>query len=364
MKKCLFCREDIQPDAIKCSHCASLQVPIPPDEPVRRPEASGRTTFIVDNDLITFAKFAAATITVFLVIGAYLFGVKMETLLERVRDTESEVAKSQQLLDGAQKDLELAKTNVRRMTQEVQTVLGEARSTLLLIRASKDEAAAYVVSIKELSPGESAVLQRVRQEQPGKFKGGTKYWTSGTVLRIRYLDGDASNRDLVTAMANRWARYANISFRVVESGMAEVRVSFKQAGAWAFRGTDALAVPEHEPTVNFQWVDQRTALHELGHVLGLIEEQLNPRAKISWNKELIYREQSGPPNFWTRQQIDAHLFTPVPASDLGTYRDFDPQSIMMTAFPAHWTNSFKSQGGNDLSESDKALVARIYPKNR
>ena len=67
-------------------------------------------------------------------------------------------------------------------------------------------------------------------------------------------------------------KYANLRFEFLTAGDAEVRLSFKQAGSWSFRGTDALAVPQDEATINLQQVEPRTVLHEFGYVLGLIEE--------------------------------------------------------------------------------------------
>ena len=93
-------------------------------------------------------------------------------------------------------------------------------------------------------------------------------------------------------------------------------------------------MPVDQPTINFAWVDKATVLHEFGHVLGLIEEHQNPRANLAWNKDLIYRELGGPPNHWSKHQIEANIFWTIDAAEIGDYRDFDPKSVMNMIFAA------------------------------
>ena len=164
-----------------------------------------------------------------------------------------------------------------------------------------------------------------------------KYWSNGTTLRILFLDGDEQQREVVRQAAREWVMYANLKLEFVDAGAAEIRVSFKQSGSWSFQGTDALAVPTNEPTMNLQWTEPQNALHEFGHALGLIEEHLNPKAHLQWKKDQIYRDLQGPPNFWTKGVIDRNVFGQIPQDQLGPYRDFDPTSIMTMTMPAAWT---------------------------
>ena len=55
------------------------------------------------------------------------------------------------------------------------------------------------------------------------------------------------------------------------------------------------------------------------------------------------------------------MFEKIPKEALGAYRDFDPASIMTTAIDPAWTGGIKMGDAQDLSASDKELVARIYP---
>jgi hypothetical protein len=178
---------------------------------------------------------------------------------------------------------------------------------------------------------------------------------------MRFLDGDSATHEKVKQIAQEWTKYANLKFDFGDFANAEVRISFKkEEGSWSYLGTDALGI-KGQKTMNLGWIDRRNVLHEFGHVLGFIHEFSNPKVNIPWNKDLIYREMSGPPNFWSRSSIDETIFVRISASELGEYREYDPHSVMNFSFPKTWTGGLALEQGEELSESDKALAARLYP---
>ena len=361
MKTCLFCREQVHDDSIKCRYCQSSFLPTQPPEATKA--SSGQVTYILDRDLVRFGKFTAAMLAVFLVVGSYLFGFKLESSLEKVRATQQDASAAQEKLAIAQKDLEAAEATVRSLKNEVESALAEAKNDLAEISAQRDNAIALVVSIRELSPVQAETLSKIKAEKQEKVssKITAKYWASGATIRIRFLDGDAISRETVKRIAQEWTKYANLNFVFTDVAESEVRVSFGQRGSWSFLGTDALAVAKDQPTVNLQWVDQRRILHEFGHVLGLIEEHQNPRANIKWDKARIYNFLGGAPSFWPKDLVDRNVFFKVPAESLGNYRAFDPNSVMTMSFPKEFTGGMELKGNDSLSESDKSLVARLYP---
>lgn len=327
----------------------------------------GRTTYILDQDLVRFAKFSAAVLAVFLVVGAYLFGFKLESALEKVRNTQQDLKVMQEGLAGAYKELRAAQLTVRNLKQDVEKVLAQAIAYVGEISDQKIEATALLVSIRELNPQQNAELEEVKGQQPGKFRPGGlgKLWQAGATIRIRFLDGSVEKRDEVRKISAEWTKYANLRFEFVTTAEAEIRISFKDNSAWSYVGTDALSIPKSEPTMNFGWVDKGTVLQQFGHALGLIKEHQNPKANIPWNKKLIYSEMSGPPNYWSKETVDMNVFQKYTGKQLsGDYRDFDPHSIMMYSFPEEWAGGLSLSRSKDLSESDKALIEKLYPHSR
>jgi serralysin len=198
-----------------------------------------------------------------------------------------------------------------------------------------------------------------------------KMWQAGRTIRIRFLEGSPKVQNKVKEMAMDWANYANLKFQFVNDNDADIQIAFKQGdGSWSYIGIDANTIPPGEPTMNFGWFDEntsdeefsRTTKHEFGHMLGCIHEHQNPADGIKWNKEVVYTDLSGSPNFWDRQTIDHNMFERY-SKTITQYTDVDPQSIMMYWIPARWTTDGKSYGENvfDLSDKDKEFIKRVYP---
>ena len=74
-----------------------------------------------------------------------------------------------------------------------------------------------------------------------------------------------------------------------------------------------------------------------------------------------YDYYSGPPNNWTKEQVDINLFTRYSA-DMTQFSAFDRKSIMLYPIPNAFTEGDFEVGWNrTLSTTDKRYIAKLYP---
>lgn len=192
-----------------------------------------------------------------------------------------------------------------------------------------------------------------------------KMWPNGSTLRVRFLEGTEEQKELATTQARWWQEYANLRFDFNDDPDAEIRIAFDpQDGAWSYVGTDCLSIPKNQPTMNLGFQDGGTSAHEFGHAIGLGHEHQNPQGGIEWNEDVVIRDLGGSPNFWTPEQTRHNVIEKY-SQDQVNGTQFDPDSIMLYAFPGTWTQSGIATHANDvLSDLDKAFIAGslAYPK--
>jgi hypothetical protein len=204
-----------------------------------------------------------------------------------------------------------------------------------------------------------------------------KLWAQGRVVRCKFLAGDPQ----VIGRIKLWAeyplkdphRYANLQIAWVDSGESDIRIDAgydESAGSWSTIGTDALVVPQSEPTMRFGWLRpddpqadySSVVLHEFGHGLfALIHEHQSPAANIPWNRPKVYQVLGGPPNNWSRQTIDENIFDRL-AADQTQYTRLDPASIMMYPIEPELTDGKFQVGWNTMySPTDIEFISQRYP---
>ena len=122
--------------------------------------------------------------------------------------------------------------------------------------------------------------------------------------------------------------------------------------------------------MNFGWLRddteleeyRRVVLHEFGHALAAIHEHQNPKGGIRWNEKAVYAYFSGPPNNWSKEEIDFNILQKYKLDQLNA-TEFDIKSIMLYAFPPEFIRGGKGTPNNtDLSAGDKKFIARMYSR--
>jgi hypothetical protein len=221
-----------------------------------------------------------------------------------------------------------------------------------------------------------------------------KKWINGTVLTYyffnaasdgeRVLMSDGTTRFIawkgaanevaaVRRAFDTWAAIGlGIQFKEVQDPHEAIcRIGFARGdGSWSYVGRDNYDIPKSERTMNFGWdvstsYGFSTALHEIGHFIGLQHEHQNPNAGIVWDEAAVIRSLSGPPNNWDEGKIRRNILNKLSVADtMGT--DWDPTSIMHYDFeaglilaPAQYRNGINPPG--ILSAKDIAWVRSIYP---
>lgn len=206
-------------------------------------------------------------------------------------------------------------------------------------------------------------------------------WVSGTELRYHFLTaperwvGTDEDRDVVRTAFDRWKDVGiGLSFiEVDDAAEAEVRIGFDEGGgSWSYLGRQVLGRPMTDRTMNFGWrlagwdYGFDTALHEIGHTLGLPHEHQNPNAGIVWDEQAVYEFFGGPPNSWDREKTFHNILRKI-SPDLIRGSDWDRDSIMHYKFPAGLISVPEEFRSNplvpeaNLSEHDTEWIRRFYP---
>ena len=196
------------------------------------------------------------------------------------------------------------------------------------------------------------------------------HWPNGSKIKVSLNGGTAALRKKVVAYASDWERYANIDFQFVTNDKsATIRVGFAKDGHWSVLGTYARQVASGKTTMNLGLTSSssdteisRVTLHEFGHALGMIHEHSHPLAAIPWDKPKVYAYYAGPPNNWSKAEVDFNLFEKY-SKDQTNFSAYDKSSIMHYPVDEKMTIGTYSVGWNTvLSATDKTFIASVYPK--
>jgi len=198
-------------------------------------------------------------------------------------------------------------------------------------------------------------------------------WEPGHTLTCRFLDGDDFQKGKVIEKAKIWEDHANVHIDFGSAADAEVRISFvADSGSWSAVGKDCLLTSyfhKNKPTMNFGWLRddtddkeyERVVVHEFGHALGCIHEHQSPNEHLHWDTAAVYAEFSGPPNNWSKADIDSNILEKYSPKGITASR-FDRKSIMLYQFDASLFTDHKATPLNfELSKEDKIMIGQLYP---
>jgi hypothetical protein len=211
---------------------------------------------------------------------------------------------------------------------------------------------------------------------------GAKKWINGTVLHYHFPDRITApkwkwvepQKAVVRGAFDIWKGLGiGLSFvEVADASEAEILIGCEQNNrSWSYVGTDTLGHNNLGRTMNFGWDlttnwGKATAIHEIGHAIGLSHEHQNPKSGIVWDEDKVHAYFSGPPNNWPATTIVQNILRKLNAAEIDG-SDWDPLSIMEYPFGPGLIKSpqpYDTQGVGEntaLSAADKEWVRRWYP---
>jgi hypothetical protein len=207
-------------------------------------------------------------------------------------------------------------------------------------------------------------------------------WLNGTVLHYCFFREGShfavpkAQADAIRGAFDKWKAVGiGLEFQEVDQlSAAEVRIGYSTADreSSSHVGRDLLRIPLNEPTTRYGWDlttpdGSGTALHEIGHVLGMMHEHQNPRTGIKWHDEAVYDAYAKPPNSWDRGTIYHNILEKLTPQQVQGSK-WDPDSIMEYDFPAGLIDEPEPYDVNGLhppgtlSSADKQWALNWYPE--
>ncbi len=204
-----------------------------------------------------------------------------------------------------------------------------------------------------------------------------KKWVNGTHLRYHFMQQPKvkADADVVRAAFRQWKDLPiGLQFtEVSDADEAEIRITFdRNDGSWSLVGRDALDSASTDATMNFGWqlsgwsYGRDTALHEIGHAMGLPHEHQNPNAGIQWDEAAVLAHFAAPPNEWDDETTRWNILRKIPPDSVQG-SEWDCNSVMHYQFDAGLIlvpEKYRTQAlvpAGNLSQRDIQWAKTFYP---
>jgi len=127
MATCRYCKESVHDEAVRCKHCGSeIGVSTPSS-------SSNKVTYVFDEGLIKFGKFAISLIIIFCIIGVSFYGIDFEHAADEIRNSLKETQKDRfdimtlvNSLDGVRKEVLDQKKETSNLLEQMRVLASEA----------------------------------------------------------------------------------------------------------------------------------------------------------------------------------------------------------------------------------------------
>ena len=388
MTTCPLCAEHNDDNATKCRYCQSDLLAVSEsaldneshsDETASNAfadnsEYSTSVSSAVDNGLVKFAKFVAASLSLFAIIGLFYVGMKLVGIAsdlanaeEQIRTTEQRLSQVNNSLGDRMEKLDERERKLDRLQIKTETVWSRVEQTYNRIQNIASKPEAPMIGLEGASSTASVPI--VTNELTEFTKGYGKLWPPGTVIDIAFLEGNSEQQQAVKLSAVQWSEYANLTFNFDSAtNRSDIRISFEPAsGNWSYIGTDAKHAIKSVATMNFDpslndIPSNKSVLRQFGYAIGLLDEHQNPSSNILWDYDAAHEKLSSSPKLWSPESIDRFLLGKWAADAYPNGKPYDSGSIMHERISAELTVGTSAiAGGSVISEGDKQWVGLLYP---
>jgi hypothetical protein len=226
-------------------------------------------------------------------------------------------------------------------------------------------------------------FQVVQYDTLWRVKDGLQGSTEDNIkVGVYFIDGTPEQRRHVEEYAEEWIYRTGIPIEWVFGSQERkhIRITFSGSRNWSWYGNQTFEGDGVQPTMRLgvyntsksAATQRRTTLHEFGHALGLMHEQLDPRANLHFNEQVMFPslQKNWCDQHWTTEKCYAEMIKQIihpttPGHECVGKSRYDQKSIMHYWFDKGWVVEYPKgiPLNMKLSGGDVACVRQLYGSN-